>query len=174
MRRRNFFTYWYRFASPYTDAVERGAGDAVAASACEAGALETYAGEQFEAICMQWVFKENAHGRLGFLATKFGKWWGGDPLLHEQVDIDVLAMGAHGHDMLIGECKWRDSFDETEAIATLEHRADIVAQDAKRHYLLFTKRPVSSGTREKLAKRGDFAVVTSADFLSAREDARGL
>lgn len=83
----------------------------------------------------------------------------------------MVAADAHGCDVLVGECKWRNAFDETEAITALEHRADIVAQGARRHYVLFTKGPVSSGTREKLDMRDDFSVITAADLLSFQDDA---
>lgn len=159
-----FFAYWYRFVSPYIDAIDQGAGNAIAGRAARPEMLETYVGGQFENICMQWVYRKNAMGDLGFLAAIFGKWWGGDPTLREQVDIDVVASDSQGHDLLAGECNWRNSFDETDAIETLEHRAGIIAKSARRHYVLFTKRPVSDGTRKKAADRGDLQIVTADDL----------
>ena len=68
--------------------------------------------------------------------------------------------------LICGECKWRNSFDESDAIRTLEHRATLVDGPwDERHYYLFTKREVSEGTREKARARDDLHVVTVEEML---------
>lgn len=76
--------------SPSIGAIEAGAGRAAATSA-SGPALATYVGTQFERVCLQWLVRQNRQGKLPFLATAFGRWWGTDPRAREEVDIDVIA-----------------------------------------------------------------------------------
>lgn len=154
-----FFSFWYRFVSSSVSSIEEGAGDAVARYVTSGQALNTYVGEQFERVCLQWLVRENAKGRLPFTALEFGRWWGTDPVAKERVDIDVIAGNTVDKALLVGECKWRNSFDETKAIATLGHRATLLGGFLERDLFLFTKLPVSAGTAEKVSSRRDLRTV---------------
>lgn len=160
-----FFAFWYRFVSPATGAIERGAGEAAAHQACNNQVLATYVGKVFEDVSLQWVARQNQAGRLPFLATSFGTWWGTDPEARESVDIDLIAANQDEKVALFGECKWRNTFDETEAIETLVHRATLVHGFDRRIYALFSKRPLSAGTRAKLAADDDMLLVSAEDLF---------
>ena len=56
-------------------AVEQNARSIAARSLALGEAFAAYVGQQFEAICAQWLAYANAAGKLPFLATSFGKWW---------------------------------------------------------------------------------------------------
>lgn len=161
-----FFAFWYRFVGPNVGAIELGAGAAVARDVAMGQALPTYEGAQFERVCMEWLARSNAAGSLPFLATSFGRWWGTDPRAREQADIDVVAASKSQRALICGECKWRNSFDESEAIRTLEHRASLIDGTWDQlHYYLFTKRPTSAATREKARTRNDLHLVCVEDML---------
>ena len=161
-----FFAFWYRFVGPTVGAIELGAGRAIARDVCEGQALATYEGLQFERVCLQWMAKRNREGGLPFLATAFGRWWGTDPELREQVDIDLIAANTSKGQIIFGECKWRSSFNETEAINALEHRSDLVCGRWKtRYYYLFTKNDVSEKTLGKLAGKPELNLVTSRNIF---------
>lgn len=64
----------------------------------------------------------------------------------------------------IGECKYRESFDESAELADLEGKRDLVKGYHATHLYLFTKRPVSAGTAEKCVNCDDVAVVTLDDM----------
>lgn len=161
-----FFAFWYRFVEPSLGAVELGAGPVVASQISSGQALPTFVGGQFERIALQWVARENRAGRLPFLATEFGRWWGTDPQAKEEVDIDLVAASRAERAALFCECKWRNGFDETEALAALEQRSRLVGRFGSRTYALITKNPVSEATRAKAARRGD-VILASADDLFA-------
>ncbi|MBQ3300583.1 MAG: ATP-binding protein, partial [Eggerthellaceae bacterium] len=161
-----FFAFWYRFVGPAVDAIELGAGSAAAKQVCTSQALPTYEGKQFEGICLQWLAIQNREGNLPFLATSFGKWWGTDPSAKEATDIDAIAASRQDGTLLCGECKWRNDFDESEAIEALEHRADLVpGRWRQMHYVLFTKRLAGKGTRTKAAARADLSLVSAGDLF---------
>ncbi len=154
-----FFSFWYRFVSPYIAAVETGSGRAAAEQLVGSQAFDTYIGDRFEDIAMQWVQRLGARGALGFAPASYGKWWGADPIVHEQADIDIVAADAERRHLLLGECKWRNSFDETQALLTLERRGSILAGSAERSYVLFTKHSVSAATAKKAEARSDLHIV---------------
>lgn len=164
-----FFAYWFRFVGRNMGILETNISDQVAAGLAFGPAFETYVGQQFETICQQWLIRLNADGELPFVATQFGKWWGNDPIAREQTNIDVIAADPQSKQILLGECKWRNSFNETEALERLHRRAGLVRgyppQNA--HFALFTKNTVSEATKER--HLGNDAVrFVSADELYAR------
>lgn len=158
-----FFAFWYRFVSPQIGAIEVGAGHA-AAQMATGDAFSTYMGRQFETVCRQWLMRQSAAGSLPFLANYFGTWWGTDPAAKEQVDIDVIAATTLDKIAIVGECKWRESFNETEALDALMHRAALLGDYHIAQSILFTKNQVSKATAGKMRNDND-AIAVSADEL---------
>lgn len=120
-------------------------------------AFTTYVGRQFESICMQWLMRMNAErSRLPFLATRFGKWWGADPRRREQTDIDVVLADPQTKRILLGECTWRNSFNETEAVEALLGREGLIPGYDDTRFMVFSKHPMSNATRDRYAGKVDF------------------
>lgn len=161
-----FFAYWYRFVSRSVGEIEAGAGAIAADQKAFGSDLATYVGHQFETVCRQWLIRKNSAGGLPFLASRFGSWWGTDPRKRERVDIDIVAADGGGKNLLLGECKWRESVNESEAIKTLEERRSLIDCDGSVHYALFSKRPFSSGTLDKMDGRGNWHLVSLGDLFS--------
>lgn len=143
------FSFWYRFVQPNLDAIELDAGDLAARDVLNSEEVPTYVGHWFESICLQWVIETAKKGRLPLAPTRFGRWWGPDPATREQTDLDVVASNDRRGELLVGECKWRNSFDETEAMSNLGHRASLVGDYGNVWHVLFSKHAASDATREK-------------------------
>lgn len=158
-----FFSYWYHFVSKYVGLIEAGLGEGAARRAT-GGELSAYVGKIFEQACMQWVYRQARKGEFPFLPTSFGRWWGPDPSIKEQVDIDLIVANPDDRTALFGECKWREKFNETEAMATLEHRSALIKGFDHKTYALFTKHPTSDATRAKAAQRSDLTLITLDDL----------
>ena len=76
----------------------------------------------------------------------------------------VLANSQTGQ-LLAGECKWRERFDETTAIETLAHRTAIPGRYDETFLYLFSEHPVSEGTmRKAAASHGRLRAVSAADL----------
>ena len=165
-----FFAFWYRFVSPSVGAIESGAGSAAAQVNVFGDALSTYAGRQFEAICRQWLVRQNQKGALPFLASFFGTWWGTDPQMREQTDIDIVVADEQGKQLIVGECKWRNRFNETEAIDVLRHRAGLIKGYECRKHVLFSKRPASEATARKANGEPDLLLVSADDLYADLEE----
>lgn len=163
-----FFAYWYAFVSKSVGVIEAGAGFAAAQKTAFGQALSAYVGRQFETVCQQWVVRQNAAGELPFLASSFGRWWGTDPREKAETDIDLIAADKESKSILLGECKWRNTFDESKTIELLEYRAPLVKGYAHRSYYLFTKNQVGEATLEKAHMRSDLTVVSASEMFAAR------
>ncbi|WEV66622.1 ATP-binding protein [Bifidobacterium sp. ESL0764] len=161
-----FFAYWFRFVGTNMDSIESGRGGALVESATSGEALSTYVGQQFENICLQWIIRNDTTDTLPFLATKFGKWWGNNPAEHEQTDIDVVAANPQEKRLLIGECKWRNTFDVTEAIDKLQGRAGLVKgfPAGKTDFMLFSKKRISSRSVGQYAEDSRIRFVSTDDL----------
>ena len=162
-----FFAYWYRFVSPVVGLVERGIGHAPAVASTSGEAFSTYVGHQFEAMCAQWVVRQCQEGKLNILPTSMGAWWGTDPVAREQADIDLVVGDSINGKLLLGECKWRNEVNETEAIATLRSRSRLVGGDEKRLFALFTKHSVHAATRKKAQADPGLLLVDAQSMLGA-------
>ncbi len=163
-----FFAYWYAFVSKSVGAIEAGAGSAAARRSAFGQAFQAYVGKQFETVCRQWVVRRNSAGELPFLASSFGSWWGTDPREKAETDIDLIAADKESKSILLGECKWRNSFDESKAIELLEYRASLVKGYEHRTYCLFTKNPANDVLREEAELRPDLELVSVDEMFSDR------
>ncbi|WEV69417.1 ATP-binding protein [Bifidobacterium sp. ESL0775] len=161
-----FFAFWFRFVGTNVDVIENGKGPETAEETLAGEAFSTYVGQRFESVCLQWVARRSRAGDLPFPVTRFGKWWGNNPAAHEQTDIDVVAANGDGQ-LLIGECKWRNTFNVTEAIGKLEGRVGLVPgfTAARTRLALFSKRPVAETIRGRIAEDGPSPLFLSTDDL---------
>lgn len=160
-----FFAYWYRFVSPSLSAIESGAGTQVAKAYAFGDTLAIYIGMQFEKICEQWLIRQNNSDKLGFLASEFGKWWGSDPEIHEEVDIDIIAGNKLTKEALFCECKWRNSFNETQTLEVLKQRSKLVPSYTKNKFIIFSKKPVSNTTYNKYEAFDDIRFVCAEELF---------
>lgn len=160
------FAYWYQFVKPYVGEIEQGAGSLVADQVAFGDALSTYVGQRFEGVCREWLRMQALEGALPFPAISFGQWWGADVLRKSQTDIDAVAANGLTKQVLFGECKWRESFDETAALARVQDDAPrLVGGYDDVWAALFTKRPVSDGTKKKAAASGGRILLIDLETL---------
>lgn len=160
------FAYWYQFVKPYVGEIEQGAGSLVADQVAFGDALSTYVGQRFEGVCREWLRMQALEGALPFPAISFGQWWGADVLRKSQTDIDAVAANRLTKQVLFGECKWRESFDETAALARVQDDAPrLVGGYDDVWAALFTKRPVSDGTKKKAAASGGCILLIDLETL---------
>ena len=162
-----FFDFWYHFVNPYVPLIESGATAGAVRYATSGGVFETYVGTQFEDMCMQWLLRECREGRLDFQPTAFGKWWGNDPVAREQTDIDIVMEDSFDRKLLLGECKWRNSFYESEAIDKLKRRTALIDFKGETAYYLFSKQHVSEGTRAKADSDHSLTLVDAQTMLES-------
>lgn len=160
----NLFGFWHSFVPRYRAAIELGATGQVAKSIVENG-LTTYVGHVFEEICRQWVARAILAGTVDLLPTKIGRWWGTDPVARKTIDVDVVALGAHG-ELLAGECKWTSKPVGADVVKTLAERTKLVLDAPRRTDLMvFSRSGFADSAHRAAAKRGNVRLVSLEEML---------
>lgn len=131
-------------------------------------ALDTYVGQQFESVCMQWLWRVNGSNQLPSVTLRFGKWWGGSPLTRQQTDIDVIAANESEKRILLGECKWKNDLNIAGTIAALRSRADLIPGYSEKHYALFVKTDKLAATARERHESDPTVICTNDMFRDAR------
>lgn len=129
------FRFWYRFVLPNMSAVMTGLGARVY-SQFVAPRLSDHMGQGFEAIFYDYFDHWQAAGLLPGLAGSRGRWWGNNPALRQEEEIDLVAPGEGI--TFFGEAKWRNEALNADVIRDLERKSLLIPAN-QRHYLLFSK-----------------------------------
>ena len=153
----NLFRFWYRFVLPNRTAIERGMQPRVLRSV-QMG-LPTFCGPVFEDVCAQWLWRQNADGSLPIEFGDLGRWWGNDPQLREEAEIDLVGVD-NNRTVLVGECKWRNEDLDRDVVETLEHRSSLVHAQADSWLYAFSKYGFTHGAVEAAARHGRMRLVS--------------
>lgn len=142
--------------------------NAAAMQSTSGAAFSTYVGQQFEEMCVQWLVRECKEARMAFLPTAIGKWWGNDPQAKAQADIDIVMEDSINKQLLLGECKWRNTVNESETIATLQSRSPLIKSNYARQYVLFTKYKAGDATIAKAEQDNSLKLVDAERMFFER------
>ncbi|MDR2132555.1 MAG: ATP-binding protein [Clostridiales Family XIII bacterium] len=169
----NFFRFWFGFV--FTNLSDLESGDSAGVYRhFVSPQLNEFAAPVFERICREFTAKLNREGRLPFRAARVGRWWGksnrietaatGEPQrVSYETEIDVMATDKGAKNILLGECKFRNS-EVTRS--DLEKLAGKYAPDkATIQYALFSKSGFSRELTEEAGKRQNLSLYTLADIL---------
>lgn len=115
----NFFKFWFRYEftnnSYYAMLGEQNAADEIMND------ISNLMGEAFEEICKEYIIRLAKQGKLPFIPYHLGKWWGANPAIKEQDDVDLLAIDRSGKKAIFIECKFTSQpmpYDEYEDLIT--------------------------------------------------------
>lgn len=53
-------------------------------------------GDVFEEICKEYMIRLTKERKLPFILYHLGKWWGSNPVIKAQDDVDLLAIDRSG------------------------------------------------------------------------------
>jgi AAA+ ATPase superfamily predicted ATPase len=83
------------------------------------------------------MLRELGRGRFNF--TELGRWWGSNPALRREEEIDILAYNEGGQNAVFGECKWRNAKTGVDVFADLVRKSELFHQFKNKQYILFSK-----------------------------------
>ncbi|MCM1416853.1 MAG: ATP-binding protein [bacterium] len=130
----HFYKFWYRYVfsnkSYYDMLGVHKAADEILED------INDYMGPIFEGICKQYLVRRAKAGKLPFVPAVIGKWWGNNPAIKAQDDVDILALDQKGERGLFVECKFRNRPMEMEAYDDLV-AATGAFPNVKEKWLLF-------------------------------------
>ncbi len=129
------FQFHFRYVFPYRHLIEQGMGEEAYAQKVKP-ILNQYLGQLFEKICTECVWELARKEEIPFFIERIGRWWGNNPTLKRQEEIDLVALGEKKG--LFCECKYRNEPTDVEVLKTLERRSELIVVK-ERYYYVFSK-----------------------------------
>ena len=102
----NFYGFWYRYVFSNKSYYEMLGMDKAADEIM--GEISDYMGPVFEDICRQYLIRQAKTGKLPFVPYVIDKWWGNNPVIKAQDDVDLLALDKKKEKGIFVECKFRN------------------------------------------------------------------
>lgn len=147
-----FYKFWYRFV--FTRENYNLLLGQQAAAREVMTRLPDYMENVFETICQQYLVRQAKRGKLPFIPTQMGKWWGNNPILRQQDDVDILALDTSGTEGLFCECKYRSRPMPMEEYNDLVQAAAAFPKVTKRHFFFFSLSGYTESVIERAHKEG--------------------
>lgn len=129
------FRFWYQFVLPNLSAIELGLGEGIYTTSIEKN-LSSFMGEGFEKICLDYFDKLNQDGKLPALITKRGRWWGNNPKLKREEEIDII--GFSNELTIFSEVKWTKDYIDLSIVNALIEKS-LILSPKKSHFIFFSK-----------------------------------
>lgn len=160
----HYYKFWYRYLFTNQNYYDMLGLDL----ACEEimGSINDYMGPVFEKICEQYLIRAARMKKLPFIPYKMGKWWGNNPLLKAQDDVDILAFDKTGKKALFCECKFRNKPMPMEEYDDLVMAAEMFRHVEEKHLMFFSKSGFTEPVKER-AKRENTVLLTIEDLYKA-------
>lgn len=96
-----------------------------------------------------------------FFYTKIGRWWGSNPILKRQEEIDVCALDKKN--ILLGECKWTNHVIDKSVLDDLQSQGTLFPQK-NQYYYLFAKTGFSETVKEAAQQQTNIFLITIDDI----------
>ncbi|MGN0361774.1 MAG: ATP-binding protein [Bilifractor sp.] len=156
-----YFRFWYRYVFTNKSYYEL-LGPEDASREIEEN-LNDFMGPIFETICTQYLKRQARMRKLPFIPYQIGKWWGNNPCLRAQDDVDVLAINRKGDEAIFCECKFTNRPMPMEEYDDLQNAAKAFPHIQKKHFIFISK----SGFTEPVTQRAiteDTTLLTIEDL----------
>lgn len=142
----NTFRFWYEHVYRHTSSIELGFGEAIANRKVFPYLDEFIGNSVFEFVAQQYLVRAVKAGVIDLIPTRIGKWWGNDPQEKKESDIDVV-FESEG-DVILGECKWRESFPEISEVKKLMDKKRLLPSYEHYHFYFFVKNELQDKTKD--------------------------
>ncbi|WP_077369598.1 ATP-binding protein [Anaerosalibacter sp. Marseille-P3206] len=129
------FRFWYRFIFNNIGLIEQEMIDYVYEEKISPQ-LNDFLGNTFESICVDILKSKNKSMELPFVFENIGRWWGNNPIMKREEEIDILAISKDN--ALIGECKWRNQLLDMSVVNSLIEKSQALRYKNK-YYVFFSK-----------------------------------
>lgn len=156
----HFFRFWYRFVPQNMSAISAGRIDRIYDPVIKKY-FSDYMGLVFEQMCREYLFRYAENVPIAL--SDVGQWWGTDPKMKKEVQIDIVGTPAEGNEYIIGSCKYRNAPVGTDELDLLRSYADVFGKGEKYHFYIFSKSGFTEGLI-KAAGRGEVTLVTLAEM----------
>ena len=143
----NFYRFWYHYIFANKSYYEIVGPNAAAADIMKD--IYDFMGPVFEDICKQYLIIAAKRRELPFVPAVIGRWWGNNPEIKAQDDIDILALDKNRDNGLFCECKYTNRPMPMEEYEDLITAAKAFPEVANKYFLFISR----SGYTEPVQKR---------------------
>lgn len=152
------FRFWYTFVPAAMLFIQRNRSDR-AWNIVEKH-LSDYMGKTFEMICMDYLWE--IYDELPVAYEEFGRWWGTNPVLRREEEIDIVAFARD--QAIIGECKWRNEKVDADVLHLLMERSKLLPYK-EYYYMIFSKVGFTDRCINEAEKYGHVRLVSYEDMV---------
>jgi len=149
------FRFWYRFVYPNVSLIALDKGDMVFSRVKPR--ITDFMGEVFEKLCIEYMW--SIYDELPFAFQNVSRWWGNNPNLKSQAEVDLIAYDSDGSQAIFGECKWRNEHLDKATVERLIEKCQMFSGFTQKYYYLFSKIGFTSGAREFAMGRDDIRLI---------------
>lgn len=156
----NMFRFWYTFVSGNLNTIQRNMYE-VAWKSVEKN-ISNFMGKVFEQICLDYLWKD--YEKLPVMFQYVGRWWGTNPVLKREEEIDILGYNDEGQALLC-ECKWRNELVDIDVIRTLQDRSKLLPYK-EYHFYVFAKRGFTDRAIAMANKNDNIKLITFDEMMN--------
>ncbi|MCD8325658.1 MAG: ATP-binding protein [Lachnospiraceae bacterium] len=148
----HFYRFWYHYIfsnKSYYDLL----GKKDASAEIMAG-ISDFMGLAFEDICRQFFMRQARLRKLPFVPACIGKWWGNNPSIRAQDDIDLLALDKKKTEGIFCECKFTNRPMPMEEYDDLITASMAFPDSMKKHFWFISKGGFTEPVRRRAMEEG--------------------
>jgi len=161
------FVFWYRFVLPELSRITAGIGGDVCDEVFKQY-LSSHIGRAFEECAVQYMWRAMKKRHLPFNFKKIGKWWGNNPVLRREEEIDFIAFA--GVNAIFGECKWRSVPIGEDTLNETVNKAKLFSNFTNIHYYFFSKSGFTGGLKNIAASRDNITLIGVDELFSITQN----
>ncbi len=155
------FRFWYRYVAKYMTAIELGRGETVVNDLVMRD-LSNYMGAGFENIAYDVFDLLNTDDAWPDLITARGRWWGNDPELKQEEEIDLI--GISDTVTIFAEMKWRNEPCSQKTLSELKRKSQLV-ESSSPFYVLFCKTGFTSALKNHAAAEENIRLIDFQEIV---------
>jgi AAA+ ATPase superfamily predicted ATPase len=155
------FRFWYRFIYPNVSLISLDKGEIVY-NRIESQ-INDFMGEVFEKLCIEYMWY--TYDKLPFKFQNISRWWGNNPDLKSQIEIDFIAYNNENEQAIFGECKWRNEKIDKKTVEQLIEKTKMFYRFEEKHYYLFSRSGFTSSAIKYAAKQANIQLIEFNDMF---------
>ena len=158
----NFFNFWYRFEFTNRNYYNLIGTDNAVNEIMDN--INDYMGLIYESICEQYLVTQARKGKLPFIPYYLGKWWGNNPVIKAQDDVDILALNKSKDEGIFCQCKFKNSKFNTKDFEDVLDSIKIFPSLKNKWIYVFSKTGWTSGV-EAMAEEHNAELISIDDLF---------
>ena len=156
-----YYNFWYRYPFSHKN-LYRLLGEEEAAREIM-GQMNDYMGPRFEIICKEYLIHQARNRKLPFIPAHLGRWWGTNPAIRAQDDVDILGLSEDGTQAIFCECKYRNQPMPMAEYDDLVTASMAFPKVKEKYFYFFSKGGYTDNVIER-AKREGARLLTVSDL----------